>query len=109
MANTNTAPHAQQTYVRFQVAQRIEHILLIASFGTLGFTGLIQRYAGNGVAEALIAILGGIELVRIIHRIAAIILALQSVYHVIVLLLNKVGMMKLRWFCFLYLHASGHT
>jgi len=80
------AKHAHGTYhERFTLSQRIEHIVLIVSFTTLGVTGLIQKFVGNGLAEGLIALLGGIEIVRIIHRIAAIILAVQSVYHVLVL------------------------
>jgi cytochrome b subunit of formate dehydrogenase len=86
MAKNDKTTHAAQGYLRFPVTQRIEHVLLILSFGALGFTGLIQRYAGNQVAEALIALLGGIELVRIIHRIAAILLAAQSIYHVLSLI-----------------------
>ena len=80
------AKHAHGTYhERFTLSQRIEHIVLIVSFTTLGVTGLAQKFVGNGLAEGLIALLGGIEIVRIIHRIAAIILAVQSVYHVLVI------------------------
>jgi len=93
MARNDNAMHAQQTYLRFQVSQRIEHALLILSFGTLGLTGLIQRYAGNQAAETLIVLLGGIELVRIIHRVAAILLAGQSIYHVLALI-HKVFVMR---------------
>lgn len=73
------AKHAHGTYhERFTLSQRIEHIVLIVSFTTLGVTGLAQKFVGNGLAEGLIALLGGIEIVRIIHRIAAIILAVQA-------------------------------
>ena len=87
MANPkSTANHAHMTYhERFTLAQRIEHIILILSFTTLGVTGLAQKFVGNSIAEGLIALLGGIETVRIIHRIAAVVLALQSIYHVLVL------------------------
>ncbi|MDD5370807.1 MAG: hypothetical protein PHQ40_17130, partial [Anaerolineaceae bacterium] len=58
-------------FVRFSLDRRIEHILLLISFTTLCLTGLPQKFAGQGWAEALIAAMGRIETVRIIHRIAA--------------------------------------
>lgn len=76
---------AHEAYERFSVPQRIEHIVLLLSFSLLGLTGLIQKFAMNAVAAWLIGALGGIESVRIIHRIAAITFALQSVYHIMVL------------------------
>ncbi len=72
-------------YVRFTLSQRIEHIILLASFATLGLTGLVQKFAGNAIAESLIAALGGVSRVRVIHHAAAIIFALLAVYHIIVL------------------------
>ena len=81
----NTAPAPVQIPKRFSVIQRIEHIVLIVSFTTLGLTGLAQKFSGNDIAAAFIQLLGGIENVRIIHRVAAIVLALESIYHIIVL------------------------
>jgi cytochrome b subunit of formate dehydrogenase len=72
-----------QTFVRFGVARRIEHLFLILSFATLGFTGLIQKYALNVFSIWCVSTLGGIEIVRIIHRIAATVFILEGVYHVI--------------------------
>ena len=82
---TNTAPVPMQIPKRFSVIQRIEHIVLIVSFTALGLTGLAQKFSGNDIAAAFIQLLGGIENVRIIHRVAAIALALESIYHIIVL------------------------
>lgn len=69
---------------RFSVPQRIEHWILLVSFTTLALTGLPQKYPTAGISEFLIAVLGGIELTRIIHRVAAVIFFLQSAYHLIV-------------------------
>ena len=82
---TDTAPAPVQVPKRFSVLQRIEHIVLIVSFTTLGLTGLAQKFSSNELAAAFIQLLGGIENVRIIHRVAAIILALETIYHIIVL------------------------
>lgn len=73
----------QKKYIRFGLARRIEHLLLILSFSTLGLTGLIQRYALSSVSLWLVSALGGITTVRVIHRVAATIFVLEGVYHVI--------------------------
>ena len=65
--------------------QHVEHIVLIVSFTSIGLTGLAQKFSSNELAAAFIQLLGGIKNVRIIHRIAAIILALETIYHIIVL------------------------
>ena len=68
-------------YLRFSISDRIEHIVQLISFGLLGFTGLIQKFASAEVSVSLITLLGGIEMVRIIHRIASIGLMLGTIYH----------------------------
>lgn len=74
-----------KTYERFNIARRLEHILLILSFSTLAVTGLIQKYALHSVSVALISFMGGIEIVRIIHRIAAVTFFLEGIYHFILM------------------------
>lgn len=73
----------QKTYLRFPVIRRIEHLLLLLSFGLLGLTGLIQKYSDAGISQWLIAVLGGIEAVRIIHRVAAVVYMLETIYHLV--------------------------
>lgn len=73
----------QQTYLRFKIDQRIEHVLLILSFTTLAITGLVQKFPINSVSVGIVSLLGGIEITRIIHRIAAIVFLLESAYHFI--------------------------
>ncbi|NIM92715.1 MAG: hypothetical protein GTO18_03235 [Anaerolineales bacterium] len=72
----------QKKYLRFPVPERIEHWVGVISFATLALTGLIQRFADAMLSETIIKLLGGIENVRVIHRIAAIILMVLAVYHV---------------------------
>ncbi len=72
-----------RTYRRFALSQRIEHLLTLSSFVVLAVTGLPQKYAGADWAKTMIAVLGGIESVRIIHRVAATVLMLETVYHVV--------------------------
>ncbi|MFZ0546110.1 MAG: cytochrome b/b6 domain-containing protein [Candidatus Promineifilaceae bacterium] len=68
-------------YPRFRLAARIEHIILIISFTTLALTGLPQKFAETTLGEDLIGWMGGIEFIRIVHRYAAFILVIGSVYH----------------------------
>lgn len=73
-----------KSYIRFNLAQRLEHILLILSFTLLALTGLPQKYALSPISEWFIALLGGIETVRVIHRIAATVFLAEAIYHLVV-------------------------
>lgn len=68
-------------YTRFSLSQRIEHIIALTSFTILAVTGLPQKFSSAGWAQAMIAAMGGIELARQIHRLAAIVLMLVTIYH----------------------------
>ena len=81
----NTVSVPVQIPKRFSVLQRVEHIVLVVSFTTLGLTGLAQKFSSNSIAAGFIQLLGGIETTRIIHHTAAIILALECIYHIIIL------------------------
>lgn len=72
---------APNTFRRFALSQRLEHILLISTFTTLAVTGLPQKFSGQAWAEAMIQFMGGIETVRVIHRFAATLMMLETVYH----------------------------
>jgi cytochrome b subunit of formate dehydrogenase len=68
-------------YARFGIVQRVEHALLILSFTTLAVTGLPQKFATATISDQVIRLLGGIEAVRVVHRWAAVLLMLQTIYH----------------------------
>jgi len=72
-----------RTYLRFTPVQRLEHLALIVSFTLLALTGLPQKYSSSGVGERLIGLMGGIEAVRIAHRIAAFALMASTIVHVV--------------------------
>jgi cytochrome b subunit of formate dehydrogenase len=73
---------AEVKYQRFSVSDRIEHWAEMAAFFTLGLTGLIQRFSTSPIALRIMDGLGGIENVRIIHRVAAVVLMLAVIYHI---------------------------
>lgn len=70
-------------YPRFRIGARIEHFILMVTFTVLAVTGLPQMFSlESAVARSMIDLMGGIELVREIHRWAAFFLVAGSVYHV---------------------------
>jgi formate dehydrogenase gamma subunit len=74
-----------QTYLRFPLARRIEHWVMMVSFTILGLTGIPQKFSTSGISIAVIQVLGGIEVLRIIHHAAAIIMMLGTVWHLLVM------------------------
>lgn len=74
-----------KTYQRFSIAQRIEHFVLILSFTLLALTGLPQKFFFSDISQWIIAAFGGIESIRIVHRVAATVFCLQAIYHLVVM------------------------
>ena len=70
-------------YLRFDLAQRIEHFVLLVSFTVLSISGLPQKWPDSWWGEPLIGAMGGIERTRIIHHTAAIVLIVLTLYHFI--------------------------
>ena len=91
-----TQSDSKITYKRFDISQRLEHIIFLLSFSILGLTGLIQKFSTNQVADSIIYILGGIQRTRIIHHYSAIVMMIVSGYHVIALG-YKVFVLRVRW------------
>jgi formate dehydrogenase gamma subunit len=77
---TSAAPRA---YQRFTVSQRIEHLVMLVSFTILAVSGLPQKFATNALSIFLIRLVGGVENMRLIHHVAAIVLMLSAIYHII--------------------------
>ena len=74
-----------QTYLRFPLARRIEHWLMMLSFVTLGLTGVPQKFATSNISLSIIQALGGIEVLRTIHHTAAIVMMLGTAWHILVM------------------------
>ncbi|MCP4138829.1 MAG: hypothetical protein GY755_00805 [Chloroflexi bacterium] len=74
----------QKTYVRFELARRIEHIVMLLSFGALGITGIPQRYADSQISAFIVNLFGGIEMTREIHHVAAVIMMFGTMYHILI-------------------------
>jgi cytochrome b subunit of formate dehydrogenase len=78
-------PKQPVLYERFPIWRRIEHIVMVLSFSTLGLTGLPQRYPNSSVGVSIVQVLGGIENLRFIHHVAAIVMMFGTAYHILVM------------------------
>ena len=58
-------------YERFDPFSRFMHVIVIISFISLAFTGMIIKFSGASVFQTLSSILGGYEVTGFIHRVAA--------------------------------------
>lgn len=74
-----------RTYLRFPLARRIEHWVMMLSFTTLALTGLPQRFPDADLSLAVLRLLGGIEALRVIHRVAATVMMLGTAWHILVM------------------------
>jgi cytochrome b subunit of formate dehydrogenase len=82
MAEATPTPTPQtRTFKRFGPVQRFEHMVLLLTFTGLALTGLPQRYADQSWAQSLITLMGGIESIRIVHRVLATILMAEAIFH----------------------------
>lgn len=73
-----------RSYERFPLARRIEHLVMLLSFTTLALTGLPQKFSSAPLSIAFVGFLGGIENLRTIHHIAAIVMMLGTAWHILV-------------------------
>lgn len=90
MSDQNVAPAREllsdaptPQYVRFTLSDRAQHLVMLLSFTTLAITGLVQKYALHPASIFIVRLWGGVENVRSTHHVAATLLMLVAVYHLI--------------------------
>jgi formate dehydrogenase subunit gamma len=66
---------------RFNLRQRIEHIVLMVVFTVLVVTGLVQKFYTLEISQWAILGMGGIETTRWIHRGFAFLFTAGTIYH----------------------------
>ncbi len=81
--------------VRWNLQQRIEHLITMLTFALLCLTGLPQKFYTTGWAHTLVTVFGGVDSTRWIHRICGLVLAVSTVVHfangIAYMLSKKVG------------------
>lgn len=75
-----TSP-ARSYVVRFDLHQRIQHVLMFSSFIVLALTGLSQKFADLAISQQFIAALGGLEATQVVHHVAAFVMIFDGAYH----------------------------
>ncbi len=68
-------------FVRFSLAWRIQHVLLLVGIIVLALTGLAYRYYDTSFGRFLLDLEGGFGTRGILHRISAILLAIAAIWH----------------------------
>ncbi len=72
----------QLYFERLTLNQRIQHVVIFASFTVLALTGLPLKFHHTWWGEHLYALVGGIAWAPFIHRVAAVVQTLGFVFHV---------------------------
>jgi formate dehydrogenase gamma subunit len=70
-------------YRRFTIPLLLEHWIIALCFAVLALTGLPQMFSNSGWAKGLVNLLGGIEQVRFVHHLFALIMILSAIYHIL--------------------------
>lgn len=70
---------------RFRLGRRLEHLLMIASFTTLLLTGFPQKFADGSVSHWIVAAFGGLESMRLVHRVAGVVFSVHAFVHLLII------------------------
>ena len=74
----------EHNFVRFNLRQRVEHLLIMLLFLLLALSGFPQKFFDSGWAQWLIPHLGGIDRLRWLHRVSGILFTLVAAAHLAV-------------------------
>jgi len=67
---------------RFTLGQRLQHLILAASFITLALTGFAIMYADSAYGQWLVSVVGGADNRSLIHRLAAMVFVGNALIHI---------------------------
>ena len=90
LAQRGVALAVERSVEWFSVRQRLEHLLLVATFVALAATGVPQKFAGADLSQWIIRQLGGIDTARFLHRASAVAFMVLAMEHAGTLLLQAV-------------------
>ena len=92
----------QDKYLRMSKNERIQHFLLLISFITLVITGFMLKFPEAFWVKWFVYIFGNYTfgLRGIVHRIAAVVMVSDSIYHIFYVIFNRRGrqLIKDLWF-----------
>lgn len=77
-------PHSKErVFIRLTLFQRIQHWLLLGSFVLLAVTGLPMRFPEVQWLGTVYVTVGGLQMARIIHRVAAVVMIVDGLIHLV--------------------------
>ncbi len=82
--------------IRMSLRFRLQHFLLMMLLLVLAVTGFALMYHDNALAQAIIRIEGGVQNRGVVHRIAAVLLLANLVYHIFYMLFSREGKAEFR-------------
>lgn len=103
-----TTPYSDQTdsrIRRFSPYRIIEHWMHALVFITLVITGLSQKFNTSDLSQWIVIRLGGIDMVRLLHRTAGLALIILFVQHVFI---AATGIIRLRWQASMIIHMKDY-
>ncbi|MCP4709390.1 MAG: cytochrome b/b6 domain-containing protein, partial [Planctomycetes bacterium] len=77
-------PEGRQLLKRFNPFQRVQHWFLVVTFVALVLTGYPMKFADSALSAWFINLIGGLNVARIIHRIAGFLLLVGFMLHLCV-------------------------
>jgi formate dehydrogenase gamma subunit len=84
--------HGTRQYVRMNLAERIQHVILLGSFILLAVTGFMLRFPDAWWVRPIRQMSEGFFATRsLIHRIAGVAMIASSIYHLLYLLFTRRG------------------
>jgi cytochrome b subunit of formate dehydrogenase len=84
-------------YWRFNIYHRIVHLLVLASFFGSTISGMPLKYPDTGWARLLTRLQGGVEVMGIIHRLSAVIIAIYCLMHLAYIIHYVLARKKKPW------------
>lgn len=95
----NPRPVDERKYLRLTLAQRLQHAFLALSFTGLVLSGMPLRYAEVPWLQQLYLLLGGLGVMRVVHRVCAVIMIGTWLWHTAYLLYRwkKAGFSLRSW------------
>ena len=82
-ASASNGVRTERVFIRFTLGQRWEHFILLLSFTVLLLTGLVQKYRNESWSQQILSTPERLETIRTIHHVAAVMLTLLVLYHVV--------------------------
>lgn len=68
---------------RFSKIERVEHLLTMLLFVVLAVTGFPQKFQSASASQAVVDVLGGVGMARLLHRVSGVLFALLLVGHLL--------------------------